>query len=181
MPLRGLLYRKLKKKMAESEAKKRPKVEQKTEQAKSKVEFKNIKTKYVSPMSSAPSIDAVPSPGTQENGELIKGSARYWGGHFLYPIKTVEIGELVVNKNSIQFIKYGFLRRQEWNMEIPISKVEWKKVSQAMEEDGIYNITCFTIPFKDDKGIRHQPKFSVETSAAREKFSKFLYQKLSSK
>lgn len=175
MPLRGLLYRKLKQKMAARAKKEIHKKAQDTKTTKEKGEknFESIKTKYVSPM---------PEPAAQKeaqpNGEALKGSARYWGGHFLYPIKTVELGEIVVSKNLIQFIKYGFLKRTEWTIEIPLSKIEWNKVSQVMEEDGIYNITCFTIPFKDDKGIRHQPKFSVENSAAREHFSKFLYERM---
>jgi hypothetical protein len=156
MPLRGLLYRKLKKRMEKRKKKSKPE------------KFENIKTKNISPM---------PVP---LNGEAVrlKGSARYWGGHFLYPIKTVEMGEIEVNKNSIMFVKYGLLKRPEWSIEIPLGKVEWKKVSQAIEEDGIYSITCFTIPFKDEKGIRHQPKFSIETSSTRELFSKFLYERL---
>lgn len=181
MALRGLLYRKLKQKMAKSKAKEvKPKEEKKTkgerrikEEVKQQMEFESIKTKFVSPHPKSEETKIEP------NGETIKGSARYWGGHFLYPIKTIELGEIFVTKKFIVFVKYGFLKRPEWTMEIPLTKVEWKKVSQVMEEDGIYNVTCFTIPFRDDKGIRHQPKFSVETSSAREKFSKFLYQKIS--
>lgn len=165
MPLRGLLYRKLKQKLDETKAKKEIRKKRKKE-AQEGIKSENIKSKYFSPM---PKL----------NGEFIKGSARYWGGHFLYPIKTVELGEITVNKHYIQFIKYGFLKRPEWSIEIPLTRVEWKKVAQVMEEDGMYNITCFTIPFKDDKGVRHQPKFSVENSSAREQFSKFLYGKIS--
>ena len=137
-------------------------------------EFKNIKTSHMTPHR------PVVKPAEQQDA-LVKGRARYWGGHFLYPIKTVELGELVVRNNSIAFIKYGFLRKLEWSMEIPLSKVEWKKISQVMEEDGVYNITCFTIPFTDEKGVRHQPKFSIENSAAREDFSRFLYERMAKK
>lgn len=173
MPLKGLLYRKLKE-LAKT-AEKKPQGPARLKEDKKSI-FNNIKTKNFSPMP-AP-IKAAAAPQEQKR-DILKGAARYWGGHFLYPIKTVELGELAVNKNSIQFVKYGLLKRPEWNIEIPLNKVEWKKVGQIVEEEGYYNITCFTIPFTDDKGVRHQPKFSVENSAAREQFSKFLYQKMS--
>ncbi len=167
MALRGILYKKLKQKINENKAK-----QPRKENAKEPVRLKRAEQ---------PAVAAKPAVAKPVPAAEIKGSARYWGGHFLYPIKIVEIGELSVNKNAIIFTKYGFLKRTEWCMEIPLNRIEWQKVANTTEEDGLYNITCFTIPFKDDKGIRHQPKFSVENSRARESFSRFLYKKMSRK
>lgn len=165
MPLRGLLYRKLK----ESKQAKKP-VKDKKEAIKVTTKFESIKTRHHSPMP--------PSRATSlTNGETIKGGAKYRGGHFLYPIKAVESGEITIDKTSISFVKHGLLKRPEWSFEIPLRKINWKAVSQKTEDEGYYTITCFTIPFRDEKGVIHQPKFSVDPPAM-EKFSRFLYKRM---
>ncbi len=168
MALRGILYKKLRQKIAEHKAKKE--IGRRHEALRARHESRIERPKLAGPV---PRRTVIAAPVAE-----IKGSARYWGGHFLYPIKTIEIGEITVNKHAIIFTKYGLLRRMEWNIEIPLNKVEWSKISHATEDDGLYNITCFTIPFKDENGVRHNPKFSIESSRVREIFSKFLYKKM---
>ncbi|MBI2076482.1 MAG: hypothetical protein HYT72_04510 [Candidatus Aenigmarchaeota archaeon] len=189
MPIRGLLYRKLmeKKRRVDKKEKKSvlrhkniPAPSRQPQTSRLQRFFKRPVTNTQSLNKAVDKKETSPDPSGNEFA-LVKGRARYWGGHFLYPIKTVELGELVVRNDFIAFIKYGFLKRVEWSIEIPLSKIEWKKISQVMEEDGVYNITCFTIPFTDEKGVRHQPKFSIENSAAREGFSRFLYERMAKK
>jgi len=135
-------------------------------------------------------------------GEVIKGQAAYWGGHFLHPLnEKVDLGDLTITEDTITFEKRGFWKT-DWKIEIPTKKVIWKKVSQIVGEDTAYkqkmsamayfaghgpmtsfsrNTTFIVIPYKDEKGIEHAPKFSMDKQDVLEKVSKFIYEKMSSK
>lgn len=134
------------------------------------VEFQSIKTSRMTPHKMG--------LGSRSEGRgegIIKGRARYWGGHFLYPIDDAEKGVLSVQNGTLTFMKSGLLNKSR-SINIPLKKVEWKKVSQVVK--GAYPVTCFTLPFKDEKGILQNPVFSVDESPARENFSRFLYDRM---
>jgi len=134
--------------------------------------------------------------------EVIKGQARYWGGHFLHPpSKNGDLGNLTITDDMITFEKLGFFG-VKWKIEIPLKKVIWKKVSQNVGEDVAYkqkmtamtyfagygpmtsysrNTTFITIPYKDEKGVEQSPKFSINKQKVLEKVSKFIYERMTSK
>lgn len=135
-------------------------------------EFRNIKTSRMTPHR------LIVKP-AEQGAALIKGRARYWGGHFLYPIDDAEKGVLTVQNGTLTFLKSGMLNKS-WSINIPLKKINWKSVSQVVKES-IYPVTCFSVPFKDEKGISQNPLFSVDESPARENFSHFLYEKMTRK
>jgi hypothetical protein len=139
----------------------------------------------------------------QNNGDaIIKEKAVYYGGHFLHPInKNVISGIFKITDKAIIFEKKA-LFDVEWAMTIPLNKILWKKVSQNVGEDIAFkqqmtaasyfagyapitsysrNITFITIPYKDEKGVEQNPRFSFKKGKALQEISKFLYDKIAKK
>ncbi len=152
-----------------------------------KKEFKSMKTGRMTPHRLVENKMAANSPNDnmaldlvhKQKGEMVKGRARYWGGHFLYPIGEAEKGEIMIQNGTLTFTKPGIISKSR-SMNIPVKKIDWKKVGQVIK-DTEYPVTCFSIPFKDDNGIIQTPVFSVDESPARENFSRFLYEKMTKK
>ncbi len=119
----------------------------------------------------------------------------YHGGHKLFPIHHKNsIGILEIYSDKIVFQEYGLLT--SLFIEIPLSKILWKKVVQNTEEDQLYknqmsgvsflaggpaitgfsrNITTFIIPYKDEKGILQYPKFSFSKKKEIGFFAEYIY------
>jgi hypothetical protein len=156
MPLRGLLYRRLmekKKRTDKVAAKEKKEILLKKEPVKlekpsrlhrffkrpaQKNEFKNIKTSRMTPHR----LIAKP---IEQQAALIKGRARYWGGHFLYPIDDAEKGILTVQNGTLTFMKSCLLNKSR-SINIPLAKINWKIVSQVIRES-VYPVTCFAQTF----------------------------------
>ena len=133
---------------------------------------------------------------------LIKGQAKYLGGHFLYPPNNNgDSGNLTITENEITFEKTIFFIVQ-WKIQIPIKKIFWEKVTQNVGEDTAYkqkmtaitymagygpvtsysrNATFITIPYKDENNVEQNPKFLINNHKILEKVSKFIYEKMTSK
>jgi hypothetical protein len=130
-----------------------------------------------------------------EQSVLAKGTASYWGGHFLRPAgKVGDIGTFAITSG-----KFVFAKGSLWKIEMPFDRIVWKSISQATGEDigfknkmvflsllgtglpvasGSVNVTYITIPFKDEKGIDESPRFTFPDSKFLDQISKFIYERM---
>ena len=133
-----------------------------------------------------------------------KAIVTYWGGYFLRPAsRTGDIGFFQITNDRFVFEKHSVFGGR-WKIEMPFNEIIWKRISQTTGEDVTYkqqmtamtflatglpmstaslNTTYMTIPFKDEKGIEHTPKFSFRQETKKDKkyleqILKFIYERM---
>jgi len=149
---------------------------------------------------------------------LKEDTARYFGGHLKYPLKSLGLfnpgesktgvmGTLRLYSDRIEFEKQAIRKSNRWKIIIPFSSIDIESV-QFVEKDsgsaiaiggglagpGLFGLTgvggalmskmgdlhLLTIPYIDENGIKHAPKFLVK-GAIRDKtqeWAQIIYDKL---